>query len=292
MKTAAIFPNPKQEIDFSVLDKLFGILYKNDCAILMSENYRDITENYTGVTYIKTMETGADSPLSMAEMIIVLGGDGSILGASKIASVNDIPILGINLGHVGYMAELEIHEIELAEKIIKGEIKAKIEERIMLDVSVEREGEVIYKSAPALNDAILSNGPVSRLISFNLFCDGSSAGNYRADGMIVATPTGSTAYSMSAGGPVLDPCLDSLCVTPICSHSLMSRPVVFKGNSVLELKNMMCRDNKKYLTVDGRDSICLEDGDVIKIQRSEYVTKLIRVKDGGFLNTLRIKMSE
>ena len=292
MKTAAIFPNPKQAIDLSVLDELFGILYKNNCAILMSEKHKDITAKYAGISYIKNMETYSDLPLRAAEMIIVLGGDGSILSASKIASVNDIPILGINLGHVGYMAELEIHEMELIEKIVRDEIAVKIEERIMLDVSVVRDGETIYKSPPALNDAVLSNGPVSRLISFDLYCDGNPAGYYRADGMIAATPTGSTAYSMSAGGPVLDPCLDSLCVTPICSHSLMSRPVVFKGSSLLELKNMKCRDNKKYLTVDGRDSICLEEEDVIKIQRSEYVTKLIRLKDGGFLNTLRRKMSE
>lgn len=291
MKAVAVFPNPKKEIDFSTLDQLFNVISKN-AAVFMNDKYASITERFENIEYFN--DAWQSEVLKQTDMMIVLGGDGSILDASRIAAVEKIPILGINFGKIGYMAELEVHELDILEKIIKDEAKdkIKIEERIMIDVSIDRNGNEIYKSSPLLNDAVLSNGPVSRLISFDLYCDSELAGSYRADGMIVATPTGSTAYSMSAGGPILDPCLDSLCVTPICSHSLMSRPVVFNGSSLIELRNMVCRNNKKYLTVDGRESVSLNDEDVIRIKRSEHTTKLIRIKDGGFLHVLRRKMSE
>lgn len=292
MKTVTVFPNPKKKIDFSTLGELFSVLSINGCRIFMDSLYRETVGKSSGGSIEYFDDTALADILRKTDLMIVLGGDGSILEASRYTAECGIPILGINFGRVGYMAEIEIHELDIIEKIIKDEIKVKTEERIMLDVSIEREGSEIFRSPPVLNDAVLSNGPVSRLISFDLFCDGELTGSYRADGMIVATPTGSTAYSMSAGGPILDPCLDSLCVTPICPHSIMSRPVVFNGSSVIEFRNMMCRDNKKYLTVDGKDSIDICDGDIIKIKRSEYTTKLIRIKDGGFLHVLRRKMSE
>ena len=163
----------------------------------------------------------------------------------------------------------------------------------MLDVRIEREGvENISVPLPALNDVVLTNGPVPKLLTFSLFCNGEIVESCFADGMIFATPTGSTAYSFSAGGPVLDPSLRCFCATPICPQRMNNRPVIFGGDSVLELRGFSMRgENKMFLSVDGRDNFLLRKNDSVRITRSAYCTRLIRVKKGGFLHALRSKLS-
>ena len=162
----------------------------------------------------------------------------------------------------------------------------------MLDVKIIRRRETIKISSPVLNDAVLSNGPVASLLTFDVMCNGTKLRTYRADGVIVATPTGSTAYSMSAGGPILDPALDAFCLTPICPHALGVRPVILSGDSIIELCNINSRKNSVFLTPDGRGAMELFPEDKVIISKSGKKTKLIRLRKDGFLGILRNKLSE
>ena len=220
---------------------------------------------------------------------LVLGGDGSIIEASHRLLGQNVPILGINYGRVGFLAGIEIGESALLGRLFSGDYS--VEERMMLEASVTDAAGKERGRFDVLNDIVLTNGPVARLIAFDVICDGVLIETCRADGMIFATPTGSTAYSLSAGGPVLDPSVEAVCVTPICPHTLSSRPVIFRGDSDLRIDNIKNNNASVWLNADGRDELPLYDGDRIRIRRSAFTTKLIRVREGGFLDVLRAKLS-
>lgn len=227
------------------------------------------------------------------DLIIVLGGDGSIMRASHYAAEVSAIILGINLGKVGYLAELETFEIPLVADIFTGEYN--VEGRIMLKVEHLRNGKTIGNAVSALNDAAITHGAATKLTKLDLYCNGQISGSYRSDGIIVATPTGSTAYSLSAGGPVIDPILSGMCVTPVCPHSLWARPVIFSDSSVIEIVNKCDGSGDVNLTVDGGDTIQLEPNDIIRITKSEQKTRLLRFNkhdNGSFYRVLYKKMSE
>lgn len=227
--------------------------------------------------------------LSSIHAAIVLGGDGSIIRAARQICSYDIPILGVNFGHLGYLAELEESDIELVDVILDG--NHIVEERMMLSTRIMRHDGSITYAPPSLNDIVLSNGPVARLLEFDISCDGIVIQRCRADGLIVATPTGSTAYSMSAGGPILSPALDAFCLTPICPHSLNNRPVILPGESTITLSNIgSLKENSVYVTVDGNKAERLENGDSIQIERANVKTKLLRLERNSFLSVLKSKL--
>lgn len=217
-----------------------------------------------------------------ADFIICLGGDGTII---KAATGNNVPILGINLGRLGYIAELESDEISMITRLFTDDYV--LENRMMLTAEFN-DG----RRYNVLNDVVLSHGMISRIADIELRCDNNKVSRYRADGIIVATPTGSTAYSMSAGGPVIDPRLDCICVTPICSHSLTAKPLIFTSDSKLEIINQ-CNDKADmYVTLDGSENITLAYEDSVKVLKSTRLTKLIRMKKDGFYKILNSKMSD
>ncbi|MBR0443233.1 MAG: NAD(+)/NADH kinase [Clostridia bacterium] len=228
-----------------------------------------------------------DTMYSEAELLIILGGDGTILEASRRAAMRKIPILGINLGHLGYMAELELDELDLLDGLFSGAYTE--EKRSMISVEILDEDKTRIASF-ALNEAVI-RGTSSRIIDLEMSEGGELIANYRADGLIVATPTGSTAYSMSAGGAIADPRINCLCVTPICSHSLTARPLVFPDNAVLEIKNTCQREKMLSVTVDGRINYELYRGNIVRITRSPMETTLIRLKNYSFYRKLRAKMN-
>ena len=234
-------------------------------------------------TYLPIDETYAE-----ADCIVVLGGDGSILEAARKAAPLDKPVLGVNMGHLGYMAELEVADLDKLSQVIAGNYE--IDERTMLSVTTYTQSGTKKAESFALNDAVISNGSVARIVDVELYEGGEHVSDYRADGMIVSTPTGSTAYSMSAGGPITDPRLHCMLVTPICPHSLTARPLIFRDDAVLEIKNTCQREKMLYLTVDGRINFEIYRGDVVRITRSAMTTKLIRIRAGGFYNRLQQKM--
>lgn len=220
-----------------------------------------------------------------SDIVIVFGGDGTVLGAAKKAAETGAKILGVNFGHVGYITELEESEIEMLRRLSTGDYT--IDERMMLDVSVGKNGRKLF-FARAFNEAAITRGIVSRLADFTVSCNGSLVNRYRADGLIVCTPTGSTAYSMAAGGPVIDPSLEVLSVTPVCSHSLDSaRTLVFGPKSVIKITVPSAKYAESMVTVDGRTFFRINDGDLaITISRSESKINLIRFKNNSFGNTL------
>lgn len=227
---------------------------------------------------------------SSVDAVVVLGGDGAILESARRSAPYNTPILGLNLGRLGYMAELELGEIDLLSKIVSGDYR--LEKRSMLNIELINNGGEVRKKEYALNDAVLSNGSISRVVDLELYESGVHIANYRSDGMIVSTPTGSTAYSLSAGGAIVDPRLACLCVTPICAHSLYARPMIFPDSACLEIKNICQREKTLFLTVDGRINYELTIGERVRITRSPLTTSFIRLKEGSFYDRLRQKMND
>jgi len=229
----------------------------------------------------------AEEVYEKADLIVVLGGDGFMLDAARRAAPRGTPILGINLGRVGYMTELEQDELSLMEKVFKGEYT--LDARAMLSVTVMTKGGQVKASCYALNDAVVANGSTARIVDLLLSDNGEEISSFRADGLVIATPTGSTAYSLSAGGPIIDPKLSCMCVTPICPHSLMARPLVFPDSAHLEVKNICVREKVLHLTVDGRATYDLYYGDTVVITRSNMTANLVRIKNEGFYAKIRNK---
>ena len=228
-----------------------------------------------------------DDIYAKSDLIIAIGGDGVMLEVARRATPCGIPILGINMGRVGYMTELEMNELDLLEKIFAGEFY--LDERAMLRVDIKSNKGQSRFSAYALNEAVIANGSTARIIDLELSDNGRLVSEYRADGLVVATPTGSTAYSLSAGGPIVDPKLSCFCVTPICPHSLVARPLVFPDSATLEIKNICVREKILHLTVDGKATFDLFFGDTVVITKASISTKLLRIKDEDFYSKIRMK---
>lgn len=233
-------------------------------------------------SYISIDEIYEDS-----DLVIGIGGDGVMLEAARRATPASIPILGINMGRVGYMTELEMTELDMLENIFKGDYY--LDERAMLRVEIRSNSGNTKFTAYALNEAVVANGSTARIIDLQLSDNGRLVSEYRADGLVIATPTGSTAYSLSAGGPIIDPKLSCFCVTPICPHSLIARPLIFPDSAVLEVKNVCVREKVLHLTVDGRATFDLYFGDTAIITKSALKAKLLRIKNDDFYSKIRMK---
>lgn len=223
-----------------------------------------------------------------SDLVAVFGGDGTILEAARFAAPNQVPMIGFNLGRVGYMAELEVGEVDLLKEVCAGNYE--IDERSMLSVEVMNAARRVRKTTFALNDAVLTNGSLARLVDLELYEGDTMLTRYRADGLILSTPSGSTAYSMSAGGSIIDPRLQAICVTPICPYSLVARPILFADTAELEVKNICKREKMIYLTIDGKINIELYYEDIVRVVKSDLKTKLVHVKKSNFYSTLRAKL--
>lgn len=224
------------------------------------------------------------------ECIIIIGGDGTLIQAARDLSDIDIPIIGVNLGRLGYLTEIEPDSIEeLLERIFNDEYK--IESRIMLKGSVYRGGKKIYEDI-SLNDIILGRYGKLQVIDFEIYVNNEYLNLYSADGVIVSTPTGSTAYNLSAGGPILEPGANIMVITPICSHTIGSRSIVLSADSMIKVKICPSRHSEENTNVyfDGNTSYLLETGDVVEITKSELCTKLIKLNHMSFVELLHKKM--
>ena len=229
-----------------------------------------------------------DSLYSLADVIITIGGDGTIIRYAKRAALDNKPVLGINAGRMGYLANIEQNELSLISKLKSKEYI--VEERMMLSVEVFENGNLI-NGYTALNDAVITSGFISRIIDISVSV-GKDTINYLADGLIVSTPTGSTAYSMSAGGPIIDPSTENMCITPICSHSLSAKPILLGAEKEISLKSFSKKRTEIYLTVDGRKVTNVKPYTQIKITKSPNSVKLIRLNDRSFYKTLSVKFKD
>ena len=227
-----------------------------------------------------------DRELPTAGAVICFGGDGTILHMAKAATRHNIPILGVNIGTMGFMAELESSELQQLKRLATGDYS--IDNRMMLDVTVLRDRDIIFHDI-CLNDVVITKGAVARIVHLAVNCDGVQAMECGGDGVIVATPTGSTAYSLSAGGPIVEPEAHSILITPICAHDVASRCMVASDQRVITVELTHNARRNAYLSVDGGKALRMNMGDVATIKKSGLVTKLVRLKDRSFYDVVNMK---
>jgi len=223
---------------------------------------------------------------SLVDMMMVFGGDGTLLSAARLVGDKGSPILGVNLGGLGFVTEIALNEVQDSiDRIISKEYS--LEERIMLFADVHREGMQAF-TAIALNDAVIHKSALARMIEFDTHINQRYVTSLRGDGLIISTPTGSTAHSLSAGGPILYPTLESFVMTPICPHTLTQRPIVLPDRFTLEIT--LKKGEDVYLTLDGQVGFSLKEGDVIKVKRADHKTRFIRFPDKDYFQILRTKL--
>ena len=274
----AVIPNLDKRGSAEVVDKLGKILKKENI-----EAY--LPENICGTDFKHASE---DELYSLADLIITIGGDGTIIRYAKRAALDNKPVLGINAGRMGYLANIEQNELGLLSKLKSREYI--IEKRMMLSVTVIENNKIINKFN-ALNDAVITSGFISRIVDISASVGGDSI-SYRADGLIISTPTGSTAYSMSAGGPIIDPLTENFCITPICSHSLSAKPILLGADNEITLKAFSKKRTDIFLTVDGRKVAAMKPFTEVKIKKSESFVQLIRLNNRSFYKTLSYKFKD
>lgn len=251
---------------------------------LISNELENLKIEYDIVDFYNIDKEKALELMSACDLSISVGGDGTTLNIAKIAAMANKATLGINAGRLGFMSGLEKNELELLKNLVTGNYE--IEERMMLSASIDG------KEYNCLNDAVISRGDLARLIDISVYCDGREVTTSRADGMIFSTPTGSTAYSMAAGGPVLSPDNQCYVVTPICPHSLINRSIVFSSDKVLDVSVNNDKNNNAFLSIDGDESIPIQSNMHIIISKSNLTAKLIKIKPDNFYEILNKKIVE
>ena len=227
-----------------------------------------------------------DRELQNAELVVCFGGDGTILHMAKAATRKNVPILGVNIGTMGFMAELEASELDQLARLAADDYT--LDRRMMLDVIVQRDRDIIFHDI-GLNDVVITKGAIARIAHLAVRCDGVEAMQCGGDGIIVATPTGSTAYSLSAGGPIVEPEASNILITPICAHDVMSRCIVASDKRVITVELVHNARRNAYVSVDGGKALRLNMGDVVTIRRSNLETKLVRLKDRSFYDVVNMK---
>lgn len=276
-------PNPYRDKQFKYAEQAKQILTESGVEVAMCLPF-DVDRDYELPQHLTFSELKKE--IRDADMLVCFGGDGTILHASKIATAHNIPVLGVNIGTMGFIAELEAGELELLRKLATGEYT--LETRSMIDVTLTSAGQTVLRET-ALNDAVITKGAIARVIQLTVCCDGVEATNFSGDGLIICTPTGSTAYSMSAGGPIIEPSAKNLLITPICAHAMLAKSIVISPRRVISVKIGKIGRHNAFLSLDGGRAFRINTGDVITAKCSERVTKLVRIKQTSFFEILNKK---
>jgi len=275
--------------------KLVGICIKNESkkALKAATTLSDYFKSNSIDSFIIASKKGEiDSDITekipFCDLSLTFGGDGTLLFASRIFSKYGTPIIGINLGGLGFITEFTKSEVQnCIECFLDG--KYSFEERMMIDVDLYRDNKHIFQTT-GLNDLVITLGWISRLIQLGVSSGGKFIGNYRADGIIVSTPTGSTAYSLAAGGPILEPMMEALIITPICPHSLGTRPLVVSSNEVVKIA-ILSSNREITGTIDGQVVVDLKYKDEVIVKKSKVITKLVSLGKRGFYDVMREKLN-
>lgn len=279
----SVFPNLNNNGVSELAFDVIKILTDGGADVYVQNEYKPIFKS------TKAKFENFDKAMSLCDCAIAIGGDGTTLNIAKKAAFLNKSALGINAGRLGFMSGIERDELSLLTKLINKEYI--IDERAMLKATIEKNGEVL-SSHHCLNDIVVSRGNFARLIDVTITCDGRSVSNMRSDGVIISTPTGSTAYSMAAGGPVVSPEADCIIETPICPHSLMDRSIIFSADKELIVTANNDQNNSPIMTVDGQEAVNLTPGCQIHIKKSDITTKLIKLKPENFYEVLNKKIIE
>lgn len=261
--------------------KIVDFVLKKGCQVYVSETFGDV--------HPEAIATSTSEMYRSVDFVVVIGGDGTILRVARSAALFDTPILGINFGTLGYLADVEKdNALDAIEKVLKGDFT--IEKRMMLEPFVER-GCVSHDVNLALNEVCITNSVCSRMIKLSVEVNGEYFNTFRADGIIVSTPTGSTAYNLSAGGPILSPHTELMTITHICPHALYARPFVIDGNDVVKIR-VQSNYNNIQMSCDGQSTLQMKNDDVIVVKKSRYYTRIIKTTNMNFYDILRRKMVE
>ena len=283
MKKVVMTPNPYRDKYFKYANQAEQIL--RDAGIETKTCLAfDVDKTFKLPDNVKLHDL--EKEIKDAELLICFGGDGTILHASKAATGAGIPILGVNIGTMGFMAELESSELSELSRLANDDYT--VEERMMLHVVAEREGEILLQE-DALNDAVITKGAVARTVQMSVSCDDVEIMSFGGDGVIVCTPTGSTAYSMSAGGPIVEPTAQNIIVTPICAHDMQTKTVVLDSLRTVCVEVGRIGRKNAFLSVDGGRALRLNMGDRITITKSSYTTKLMHLSPRSFFDVIKNK---
>ena len=283
MKRVVLSPNPYRDKDFKTLRDAMTVLKNAGIETRVCLPF-EVDRTYDLPRDIRFSRL--DRELPGADMVICFGGDGTLLHMAKAATRHGVPVLGVNIGTMGFMAELESSELSELSRIATGDYT--IDNRMMLDVTVHRDRDIIFHDL-CLNDVAITKGAVARIVHLRVKCDGVQAMECGGDGIIVSTPTGSTAYSLSAGGPIVEPDAHSILVTPICAHDVASRCIVVSDKRTVSVAMTQNARRNAYLSVDGGRTLRMNMGDVATIRKSDLHTRLVRLKDRSFFDVVNMK---
>jgi NAD+ kinase len=280
MRRIAIISKPQKEELVTLLPEF--VLW------LRTHGFEPILDPVSGnYAQEKNVVPRGEMPEQNPELVVVLGGDGTLLAAARVFAKTSIPIMSVNLGSLGFLTEVRLADIY---STLEGwcDNCCTIETRAMLHSELWRDGKIFIEHE-ALNDVVIAKGAIARMGNFTIKLDNQLVASFRADGVIVSTPTGSTAYSLAANGPIVVPNVDALIVSPVCPHLLTLRPLVMRGDANLSLSVEGIPD-QTYLTVDGQEAILLKVGDELRCRRSQYFVRLVRLGSAGFFDVLRSKL--
>ncbi len=282
-KKIILCPNPNRDRGMETTKAARKILHEIGFQTVICSPFRDQKEGAFADLEVRPLQP----ELNTADLLITFGGDGTILHLAKMTALNKVPVLGINMGGLGFVAELEAGELNLLYKLKDWDFE--LEQRMMLDVAVIRDGKQIYTNL-GLNDAVIREGPISHVIHLKISSDGRHLADIAGDGVIIATPTGSTAYSLSAGGPVVEPVAQTMIVCPICIHNMRFSSYVLSPEHTLSIE--LERNGRKpvYLFVDESRAFALRSDDQVLVRKSKYVTKLVRLSEKSFCEIFAQKM--
>ena len=282
-KKIILCPNPSRDRGMEATRTADAILREMGFHTVVCSPFRDQREELFAGYHPQPLP----QELKTADLLLTLGGDGTILHLAKLAALNRVPMLGVNMGGLGFVAELEAGELSALRKLKDWDFE--LEQRMMVDVSVLRDGKQIYTNL-GLNDAVIREGPISHVIHLKISSDGHHLADIAGDGVIISTPTGSTAYSLSAGGPVVEPVAQTLVVCPICTHNMRFSSYVLSPEHTLTIE--LERNGRKpaYLFVDESRAFSLKADDKVQVRRSKHTVKLVRLSERSFCEIFAQKM--
>ena len=286
MKNVILTPNPYRDKNFQTVREAVRILKENGIQTRICLPF-EVDRTYDLPKDMKFSRL--DRELPNADLVICFGGDGTILHMAKAATRRGIPILGVNIGTMGFMAELESTELDKLALLAKGEYS--IDNRMMLDVTVHRDRDIIFHDI-SLNDCVITKGAIARIVHLSVECDGVQALACGGDGIIISTPTGSTAYNLSAGGPIVEPEARNMIITPICAHDISSKSIVTSDKRTIRVQMIQNARRNAFLSVDGGKSLRMNMGDVAVIRKSDLETKLLRLKNKSFFDVVNSKFQK
>ena len=283
LKKVILCPNPYRDHELTVAKEAKRILDSVHCPNVVCVPFRNEEKPEGYGLDIRPLQ----QELRGADMIIAFGGDGTILHLARTVALHSVPVLGINLGSLGFMSELEQNELERLHDLKNWDFN--VESRMMLDVTVLRDGKPVYNNI-ALNDGVISKGSVARVVRLDVATEEGRLTKITGDGAIVSTPTGSTGYSLAAGGPIVEPTARNLLLTPICPHSTRASSYVLSPDHTITIEAADANRKFVYLSVDGGKAFSLKNGDKVRVRQSRFVTKLVRLSKKSFCEILDYKM--